>query len=368
MGHHEYRLSGKVIKLQLLRGLRSGSRGPTGPQRQGPLRFWTAALCTCVGKVWCRRFSSQEDRLVVRPDGPVARVAKDDGDPATDRGVIDLGGTGMPDLGKRRLLLRLPESAALKTISVLPAVLRPNLTQAVKNELDRLTPFTHEQVYFTLRELEQQGSAEQIRFELCLTRRENVDPWLERLARAGHPVDMVDVEGGWEGWNLLPYGKQPENKKGSLLTGFLLLLALALTVLALALPLYQKRETVIALSDQMRVAQQKANRVLTLRQSLQESRDSAQVVIKRRANTVSVTETLAEITRILPDDTWVQNMDLKSDRLQLRGETDQASALIALLENSDLLRDVGFSSPVVQVRQSQKQRFHISAKLVNPGE
>ena len=70
---------------------------------------------------------------------------------------------------------------------------------------------------------------------------------------------------------------------------------------------------------------------------------------------------LNEVTRLLPDDTWVVQFSRRDDQLTLSGFSAKASALIGLLEQSDLLADVRFRSPVNLDPRLQLERFNLSA-------
>ena len=56
-----------------------------------------------------------------------------------------------------------------------------------------------------------------------------------------------------------------------------------------------------------------------------------------------------EITRLLPDDTWLLELEVRGDEVQMRGETPNAAQLVGLLEASKRLHNARFRSPVIQV-------------------
>ena len=62
----------------------------------------------------------------------------------------------------------------------------------------------------------------------------------------------------------------------------------------------------------------------------------------------------------MPDDTYVQNLEYTRGAGQLRGESLKATALIGALEEAPGIDGVSFQSPVVQVPNTGKERFHIS--------
>ena len=60
-----------------------------------------------------------------------------------------------------------------------------------------------------------------------------------------------------------------------------------------------------------------------------------------------------EVTGLLPDNTWVIQMAWSGQRLTLSGYSAKPSALIALLEQSDMLSEVRFNSPVTVSRGAE---------------
>jgi general secretion pathway protein L len=72
-----------------------------------------------------------------------------------------------------------------------------------------------------------------------------------------------------------------------------------------------------------------------------------------------------ELTVRLPMD-LIQNIDLNKGEVQLRGESTQATALIAILEKSSGVHGVTFASPVTQVAQTGAERFNITFQYERP--
>jgi general secretion pathway protein L len=140
-----------------------------------------------------------------------------------------------------------------------------------------------------------------------------------------------------------------------------LLAALALG--ALVLPVYQKRAQVIELLPQVNIAAQQAQAADNLHQQLERAQNEYNFLLQKRYAAPTTLQLLNEVTRILPDDTWLQNFELrttaKGKELQLQGETGVAGKMIELFEQSPLLTNASFKSPVTQAPGSQGSRFHL---------
>ena len=74
-------------------------------------------------------------------------------------------------------------------------------------------------------------------------------------------------------------------------------------------------------------------------------------------------EVLEELTRILPDDTYLRNYVYREGRISIVGLSDSATDLIAILENSPMLHNVVARSGIFRDAQTGKDSFSIEAEL-----
>jgi hypothetical protein len=88
-----------------------------------------------------------------------------------------------------------------------------------------------------------------------------------------------------------------------------------------------------------------------------------------RASEISKGEILDELTRLLPDTTWIWNLRYNGKEIELSGFADSASDLIPILDRSPLFEKVEFLAPVTKEMQmrsdgnKEKERFKIKAKI-----
>ena len=88
-----------------------------------------------------------------------------------------------------------------------------------------------------------------------------------------------------------------------------------------------------------------------------------------RLGEISKGEVLDELTRILPDTTWIWNLKYTGKEIELSGFADSASDLIPILDRSPLFEKVEFLAPVTKEMQmrgdgnKEKERFKIKAKI-----
>jgi hypothetical protein len=74
-----------------------------------------------------------------------------------------------------------------------------------------------------------------------------------------------------------------------------------------------------------------------------------------------------ELSRLLPDGTWVQQLEVKPGAkgrdLQIWGETASSSQLIEVLEKSGLVANANYRSPLTKGVTPNTERFFLGAEL-----
>jgi general secretion pathway protein L len=70
---------------------------------------------------------------------------------------------------------------------------------------------------------------------------------------------------------------------------------------------------------------------------------------------------LKELTMLLPEDSWITNLDMETDNIKIRGNSENANALIPILEKSPLFKEVTFLSPLF--KRDGKDVFQIQMRF-----
>ncbi len=346
-----------------------------GEQARRFWRWWRGQLRECVpsGIVrWLSRLSVVP--LAVPEDGGYAvyrfdgarwqRVARVNGNsPETLAKAL---GDALRRAGTSRFAISLPPGQFLaKTISM-PQAAEENLRNALRYELDRHTPFKADDVGFDCCVVGRDEKNREIAVNLVIAPKATISQAVASVAGTG--LLVTAVQPGFPDRATLPIDLLPhdDNADGNLLrlgrwVPWFLLVLLGLT--ALVLPIYQKRAQVIELQPQVNLAAQQAQAADMLHQQLDRAQAEYNFVLQKRYAATTALQLLGEVTRILPDDTWLQSFELrttsKGREIQLQGETGVAGKMIELFEQSPLLTGASFKSPVTQAPGSQASRFHL---------
>ncbi len=333
----------------------------------GFLTWWGQGLFACLPAQVRRLFWRETTRLVLEPRGNGVQVYRERGEACEDLGVYEGVGYWTENLIHKDelLVLRLPSTQVLSKRMVLPLAAEENLRQVLAFEMERHTPFSVDHVYYDFEILERNSKARHLTVRLVVVPRRILGEWLERLSSWGlHPAAVNVANAEPNSINLLPEEKRPSKSKSLprinlALTGLLLVLVAA----AVLLPLWQKRSVVIDLMSKVAVEQRQAEVVLALRQQLDKAIKASEFLIKEKQEFPATVELLYELTRLLPDGTWLQQLKFTRTDLDIRGESTEASALIGLLETSPYFKNVQFSSPITTNARTGRDRFHITAQI-----
>lgn len=260
--------------------------------------------------------------------------------------------------------LLLPEDQVLRIVSVLPLATEANLRQALSYEMDKHTPFQAAEVFFTWRVLQREREANQLHFELFVTPREPVEAVIEKLVPLGLAPTGVDIltEEGLAGINLLPDGLQAKvvnerTRINWLVAGATALLLMFVMAQSLWLRQHQVTEVNLAI-DEVRA---EAQSVQQIRKQIEDAGEAATFLQVRKADNGYKVAMLAELTRVLPDDTFLDRMSLHDKTMQIQGKSDNAQKLIELINDSDYFNSASFRGPTRADNRSNKEIFDLNA-------
>lgn len=84
---------------------------------------------------------------------------------------------------------------------------------------------------------------------------------------------------------------------------------------------------------------------------------------KRKSATPLATLALEALSRLLPDDTYLKDMQIIGDKIEMSGVTRDAAKLIRLIEQVPTFTQATFSGPTTRAPNETGEQFHIEARL-----
>ena len=109
-------------------------------------------------------------------------------------------------------------------------------------------------------------------------------------------------------------------------------------------------------------------------EALKDERDAliveSQFLSQRKAQAPKPVLFIEELTRALPDHTWLFHLQQDGTRLRLSGYTSDASSLIRLVDALPMFTGPKFGSPVTHDPRREKDRFNLVVELITlaPGQ
>lgn len=257
------------------------------------------------------------------------------------------GSPASPAARRAPVVLALPARAVLAREVTLPLAAGQGLRTALACEMDRLTPFQAEDVFWDHQLLRRDRGRGVLLAELALVPKAAVAPLLAALRRAGlHPVAL---EGPLADGRIRRIPLAPADPQRAARARLALRLAAAsCAVLALAVtatPLLQQALALQAAEAQIAALRPQVAAVEALRRRLA---GDAGAPAAARAHAGDTLLALALLTDLLPDDTFLSALSLLHGRLRLEGQSAAATRLIGALAVDPHLRNPGFAAPVLR--------------------
>lgn len=368
------RLQDRLGRFARLRGsvLRSG----TG----GFLSWWGHALAAWLPPRLRQLLGMDRGRLLVQVEADALRLRLQRGDAIRELGSAPLL-TGMgpardplaPALGVRlsdlpRWLL-LPAATSLRRRLPLPAAAAERLRDVLGFEIERQTPFTADAVAFDARVLGG-GEGGSLDAELVVVPHAALDPQLAALGPLAPLLAGIDVaatDGTPLQVNLLPPG-QRYRSRDLWLRWNLAFAAIAVLALALALGqmLANRRAAAEAFAARIDALAAPARQAAAQRQELDALIEGQKFLQRTRNAHPTAVEIMDELSRRLPDGTYLEKLAIEGNRLTLIGLSNEAPALVGRLQDSTLWRSPALAGALQTDPATRKDRFTLTAEIGQP--
>ena len=270
------------------------------------------------------------------------------------------------------VVLRLPDDQVLQRDVVLPVAAHDNLREVLGFEMDRLTPFESDVVAYDYREEGRDDAEGTLRVRLYVIPRNKLELHVSRLEALGIRATAVTVRSSVQSAsmpivpNLLP--PVPESRYRSPLRRLMhssAVLVLLLAVAAILLPLWNQYRQIDALEEAISSLQGDVQASRTLSRHLQQVADDAAFIVARKNEEPLAITYLDELTRALPDGTWLHRLELSGDHLRLQGESENASTVITLMESTNSFVETQFAAPLIRNANTGTERFSIRSRVVD---
>ncbi len=344
------------------------------------LVWWGEQLSSLIPDTLRRSLSGADQTVVLRyleaaaPAAATIEAWLRDGDNGSLLGRFRLDGDGLAGLGATvdrgrpgtAVLLQLPAGMLLEKQVQVPLAAQRDLAQVMRYELDRETPFSAEEVYWSVAILGKDRALAQMTACLTLAVKADVDPVLDALQGAGIKLAaMIDRPGG----RCIPLGAKVGMRavladpmklgRGPLYGGLIAVLAL----IAVVSPFVRQDIALARVDARIAALQADADTALALRR--QNGGVGTDLGDPQNAvgNPLLV---LAAVTDALPDDTYLSDFTQHHREIGMIGQSRDAAALIQRLSDNAVVRDPAFSAPVTRDPGAGVDNFAIKLSVRQP--
>jgi general secretion pathway protein L len=346
------RSGGDVLSAMTLRSLREESGAW--------VRWWVAELLGLLPEAWRQGFQLGRDDLVLVSDREGCRVERRGLGRQTSLAAWPCGDDDGPTAsvdpdtlaelakvrGECRVVLELADRGQiLQRDILLPLAAVDNLGSVLGYEMDRHTPFTAAQVFHGHRVLARRPATAQVQVRLLVIPRTRLETALLRAEGWGLYPDRV-VAAGEPEIDLLPADHRRARRRLPRANAWLAAAVVVLAGLLVLTPLWIMRDINLALNAQMQRLQPQALEVERLRARRDQLEFELNRLIEKKAEYPALVDSLSELARILPDHSWLSNLQYANHRFVVQGQSQSASGLIALIEASPYFERSAFVAPV----------------------
>ena len=275
------------------------------------------------------------------------------------------------DLSESPRFLLLERDTILSKEMTLPMATESKLAQVLSFEMDRQTPFKASDVYFGWKIRDRNGATAQIMLELFVVPRKQVDQAINFLNSRGLSPMGVDVleNGKTFGLNLLPAGLRVREVNRKLRMNVVLAgVAVVLLALVMTQSLYLRSHQVFELEAAIAEVRDEARLVQRIKEQIRDTSEAASFLTVRRDASPLAIELLADITRLLPEDTYLDRLVINQTSVQMQGKSGNAQRLIERVNQSELLDAAAFRGSTRLDARTGLEIFEINANISGTGE
>lgn len=343
--------------------------GPLARRIGAAWSWWIGELTALLPEGTRMVLEERSWRVFVQLTGDELVLSYGSADRAVEIGRYSRTGDERPDqqtIDSRPLVLLLPAGQFLKKTITLPAATEDNLRDVLALDMDQQTPFIADQVFFDYAVVNRSRADRTIDVEMLATPRERLQELLDAIGAFGLAPDVVTARRDSDGIydvNLIPSGLRRRRRPVTRRANVALIGACGLLLIAIAIvPIYQKRHLISLLEPRVIEAREAAKVGLGLREEITRITDAYERLLSMKESAPMALQVINEMTRIIPDGTWISQLDMRGNEVQIQGQSPAAASLIGLIQQSAYFDNPQFRSPVTRAPQSGMERFHLSAE------
>jgi len=347
---------------------------------QRGVSWWLAELAALVPRRFARRpenapaileISTGAAALVLATRGgnPPVRIPIDGVDPQADRALVQ---TAMRRRTSNAAIVRFDQSLLLEANVTLPLSAERSLRQILMHQLERLVPLPVDEVEFEYQITARSTTARTLSVKLIVVTHASIDSALALVRSVGLSPRMIIAPSGVAGgdaqvtlWRA--NREQVVSPAQRWLRHGLEATAIVMLLLACGTYLYRLGEFRDDLQQEVNAATKTSAAARDLINQHAQT-EAALGLLLRRQREMDPLMLLNELTKLVPDTMWVNQLSIRGRNVELIGYSPRVSDLISRIENHDVFYDPKFRSPITMSLDGKGERFDVSFNIWIEGD
>ncbi|HKM73469.1 MAG TPA: PilN domain-containing protein [Stellaceae bacterium] len=271
--------------------------------------------------------------------------------------------------------VRLDRDLVFETAVELPAASEPSLRPILQHQIERLVPLAVSEVAFDHRITSRGPASNTLKVRLVIAKCATIDRALALARAAGFDPRRVIAPDGDDDPGERP-GRTPlilwqagrrttETDIRRHIRHALEIAAIVLSLTAYGLYIHRLDRVRDELQAQVGQTKEAAAAVTDLGRQVGQA-DESLALLQNRRDGVPPMRVLDELTKLIPEDSWVSQLVMRGRSIELTGYSPRASDLISRVENSAMFENPRFRSPTTLAPDGSGERFALAFDIKAP--
>lgn len=341
------------------------------------IKWWRDQLFAAIPLNLRKHLIGHRTQLYVRIENSLIHIFNVEADEVTAKTSTNLDDTDLRTtvanmLGRSheipsRIVLRLQEDTILRQHLTMPRMSKNDIRASLFLQLDRLSPAPSEDTVFDFYATERRDETNRIDVDVVLCPLHLIESSIQILKNAGLCITDIEIEDmagiPLPGINL----NHKFHTSAPMLTtlDWTLLGTVVVGILAsLYLPIYKRSEALNNLQQNLETVRAQALAASQTQEQIARIIAAAEFLRDKRTESLVVVAGLNELSKVIPDNTWLNELHIQNKKVVISGISDAASAVVPAISDSSYFTTPTFTAPVTTHNHTQREQFSLSFDIV----
>lgn len=266
-----------------------------------------------------------------------------------------------------KVMLQLDPKSVLFNSRSYPFNVISSVAELLQAEIDELTPFSSKDVVISHKLDRPDWSRRHFSVNFAVIRRRTLGDLFQKVRDVGLIPAGAKVGSAGQQF-FFPLGDTDEKDRDRPLDGMIRwLVALALLFAIAFIPSMKLAQITKERGDQLQAAREEAQKSTPILERVQSVTESLKQLEGHREPSKSALYVLSELSRIIPQDSWLDSFEIEGGRLRIVGFSPTPADVVTALSQSTLLTDIQYRAAGVRDQIRDAERFELTAQLVEAG-